>query len=300
MVLSGELGDIRGKLLKGQFGAYRLKALLGEGGMSTVYEGWRELDASSPEEDSRETYAIKIVLPAVAREEGYRARFHREIAAYQQLKHPSIVQIYDWGEDLKEGILFIVMEKVAGRSLSDILEETPVISIGQSIEWAAQALEGLGYAHRRSIVHRDIKPSNIFITNRGRVKILDFGLARHLTAGTLTATDAAFGTPQYLPPEQMDASTVDCRADLYSLGVVLYEMVTGGLPFKGGTSMEIIMQHIRKKPSPPSEINSEISPALETAILRLLEKKPEDRYASAEEAAGALRGLSASSSIAAE
>ncbi|GEM_PF-1113225 len=283
----GELGDLRGKSLKGQFGTYQLKGLLGEGGMSMVYEGWRALDDNTTYDTVHETYAIKIMLPSVTKDHEFNRRFKREISVYLKLKHPGIVQLNDWGEDPVEGVFFMVLEKVSGRSLASVIK-SDFITVPQASFYMLQAFDAIDFAHRHDVVHRDIKPQNMFVTGKDNIKILDFGIARQLDTMGITATDVVLGTPQYLPPEQLDAKTVDGRADLYSLGVVFYEMVCKVLPFSGVSTMEIITKQVTQKPPRPSSHNPEIPLSIEKVILRLLEKKPANRYSSAKEARDAL------------
>jgi predicted Ser/Thr protein kinase len=278
----GQVGNIRGMRLIGRYGTYLVVRVMGEGGMSMVYEAVRE---AAEKADGAEKCAVKVVLPSIARSKEYRDRFHREIEVYHRLIHPSIVQIYDWGDE--EDVLFIVMEKIEGKPLSDVIREAPP-SLKQGVIWTLQTLRALGFAHDRRIVHRDIKPNNIFITPGENVKVLDFGIARALDAKTITATDVALGTPQYLPPEQMDSKTVDHRADLYSLGVMAYQLFAGVLPFQGETTYELLIKQMSEIPAPPTNVNSEVPPALGLVVMKLLQKKPEDRYGTAREAALAL------------
>jgi len=278
----GQVGDIRGKRLVGRYGTYLARKVMGEGGMSIVYEAERE---DADKSGDRQLCAVKVVLPSMAKSEEFNARFQREIEVYHKLVHPSIVQTYDWGDE--EGVLFIVMEKIEGKPLSDVMKEGRP-SMRKSVLWTLQILRALGYAHDRRIVHRDIKPSNIFITRGENIKVLDFGIARALDAKTITGTDVALGTPQYLPPEQINSKSVDSRADLYSLGVLLYQLLTGELPFQGSTAIELIMKQMSETPSPPSKLNTEVPADLEKAVMKMMEKKPEDRYDTARETAEAI------------
>jgi len=278
----GQVGNIRGKRLVGRYGTYLVTGVMGEGGMSIVYEARRE---NSDKADANQSCAVKVLLPSISRSEEFKTRFQREIEVYHRLAHPSIVQTYDWGDE--DGVLFIVMEKIEGKPLADVMKEGRP-SMRKSILWTLQILRALGFAHDRRIVHRDIKPSNIFITLGENIKVLDFGIARALDAKTITATDVALGTPQYLPPEQIDSKSVDERADLYSLGVLFYQLLTGELPFQGGTTIELIIKQMSETPRPPSELNAEIPAGVEKVVMKLMEKKPEDRYNTAREAAEAL------------
>lgn len=295
-IAAGELGDLRGKSLQGQYGSYQLKGLLGEGGMSMVYEGWRTLDDNTTYDTVHETYAIKIMLPSVTKDPEFAARFKREISVYLKLKHPGVVQLHDWGEDPLEAVFFMVLEKVSGHSLADVIRKG-TITLPQAVSYMLQALETIDFAHRHDVVHRDIKPQNMFVTAKDNIKILDFGIARKLDTIGITATDVVLGTPQYLPPEQLDAKAVDGRADLYSLGVVFYEMVCRVLPFSGSSTMEIITKHVTQKPPQPSLHNPDIPPSIEKFILRLLEKKPANRYSTAKEAREALYGAAGEAGI---
>lgn len=285
--LDGEIADIVRKKLKGKYNTYEIKGLIGEGGMSVVCEGWKELTYDNMKDASNETYAIKVIKPQVAKDPDFIERFRREVEVCIKLVHPSIVQVYDWGEDSSLKILFIVMEKVSGHPLSDLIQDNVPLDFKRAAKWTLGLLEGLSYAHHKKIVHRDIKPGNVFITDLGKVKILDFGIARKLDAKTITKTDVALGTPHYLPPEQLNAKYVDERADLYSVGVMLYQMLTGVLPFQGDT-IQIITQHLHDEPTPPSKINREVTPSLEKVVLTLLKKRPDERYRSADEAKTAL------------
>lgn len=284
------MDDIKGKRLIGKYSSYFIKELIGEGGMSRVYEAYMEQTGLGTISPSDEICAIKIVLPSVARSPGYLDRFRREIEIYRRLTHPSIVQIYDWGEDDARGILFIVMEKITGRPLSKVLKGRS-LEIRQSTLWAIQILKALAYAHENGVVHRDIKPSNIFITMSRRIKIIDFGIARALGTADLTMSNIALGTPSYLPPEQIDSKSVDGRADLYSVGVMMYEMLTGSLPFTGESSFDVISKHVYDDAAPPSSLNPEICRSLDAFVLRLMAKNPQDRYISALEAAEMLKIL---------
>jgi len=290
----GQVGDIRGKRLVGRYGTYLVRKVMGEGGMSIVYEAERE-GAEKGTGDA--ACAVKVVLPSMARSEEFRARFQREIEVYHRLVHPSIVQTYDWGDE--EGVLFIVMEKIEGKPLADIMREARP-PLRKSIIWTLQILRALGYAHDRRIIHRDIKPSNIFITLGENIKVLDFGIARALDAQTITGTDVALGTPQYLPPEQIDSKHVDLRADLYSLGVLLYQLLTGDLPFQGATAIELIMKQMTEIPCPPSKKNADVPSGVEAVVMKLMEKKPGDRYGSAREAAEALGAVAQQAGIVSE
>jgi hypothetical protein len=295
----GTMGAISGKRLEGKYNNYIIKGVIGEGGMSTVYEGYRDTGDIMATNQALEMCAIKIVLPSIAKAPGYKERFRREIEVYRRLKHPSIVQIYDWGEEQSQGILFIVMEKITGKPLADIMKKK-ALDMKQAILWSLQILKALSFAHENNVVHRDIKPSNILITIARRVKLLDFGIARTTDTLSMTATDVALGTPHYLPPEQVDSKSVDGRADLYSFGIVLYQMLSGSLPFEGSSAFEVMKKHISEQPRPLSKVVAGVPPELEHVVMKLLEKKPDDRYGTAKEAADVLKQVALDSGIIAE
>jgi len=224
----------------------------------------------------------------------YRARFIREARAVSALNHPNIAMVHDYGETA-EGQPFIVMEFVKGKSLSDLLDEG--LTLKRSVEIVSSIAEALGEAHDHGIVHRDIKPSNVLISDRGNVKVLDFGLVKHLTDpsgtgvdldaqtiySTQTRSDVIVGTPLYLSPEQATGKAIDGRSDLFALGALLYECLTGQSAFSGGSVLEIGAQIIHVTPPPPSKLNPQVTAALDRITLKALEKKVEARYQSAAE-----------------
>jgi predicted ATPase/predicted Ser/Thr protein kinase len=258
-----------GKLIHNR---YQIDTLIGKGGMGEVYRGHDML--------LKRDVAIKVLSGPDLSNQSY-ARLLREAQSAAQLNHPNIVSIYDAGEF--EGTPFIVMEHVDGESLRSIqnLDEQRIISISQQI---CAALE---HAHAKGIIHRDIKPENVLVTVEESVKLMDFGIARS-TDTRLTATGSFVGTIFYLAPEVALGCEIDERADLYALGVMLYELTTGQLPFTGDDIMAIIPQHIHASPTPPRELRSDISPQLETIILKLLAKNPDKRFHTANEVAEAL------------
>src|SRR5918997_1881515 len=259
-------------------GRYRILRKLGSGGMANVY--------LAEDEDLGRQVAIKILNDRHASDEQFVERFRREAKNAAGLSHPNIVSVYDRGE--AEGTYYIAMEYLDGRSLKDRIVAEGPLPIVSAIEVARQILHAVGFAHRRGIVHRDIKPHNVLLADDGtgegesRFKVTDFGISR-TTASQMTEAGSIVGTAQYLSPEQARGASVDQRSDIYSVGIVLYELLTGRLPFTGETPLEIAMKHLSEIPKPPSEIRPEVSADLDMVVLRALAKDPEDRFQSAEE-----------------
>jgi serine/threonine-protein kinase len=253
-------------------GRYRIMRKLGAGGMADVY--------LAEDQELGRRVAIKILNGRHANDDQFIERFRREAKNAAALNHPNIVSIYDRGE--AEDTYYIAMEYLDGRSLKELIVGRGAAPINVAVEYARQILSALRFAHRHGIVHRDIKPHNVLVDGEGRVKVTDFGIAR---AGTsqMTETGSIVGTAQYLSPEQARGGEVDPRSDLYSLGVVLYELLTGKTPFDGETPVEIAMKHLSNAPKPPSKLRPEIPPELDKVVLRALAKDPEDRYQSADE-----------------
>ncbi len=254
-------------------GRYLIIRKLGSGGMANVY-------LASDQELGRRV-AIKILDDRHARDEQFVERFRREAQNAAGLSHPSIVSIYDRGE--AEGTYYIAMEYVEGRTLKELLVARGPSPLGIAIDYTRQILSALRFAHRNGIVHRDIKPHNVIVDGEGRVKVMDFGIARAGAASQMTEAGSIIGTAQYLSPEQARGAPVDQTSDLYSTGIVLYELLTGGVPFNGETPVEIAMKHLSQIPAPPSSHRAEIPRDLDYVALRALAKDPADRYHSAEE-----------------
>lgn len=233
--------------------------------------------------------AVKVLFPQYAAEPTFVARFRREAQAAANLNHPSVVAVYDWGAH--EDTYFIVMEYVEGRSLADVLASEGHLYPDRAAEIATDVAAALGFAHRNGTIHRDVKPGNIMITPSGQVKVADFGIARAFGGdeAELTQTGSVMGTASYFSPEQAQGRPVDPRSDLYSLGVVLFEMVTGEPPFNGSSPVSIAYKHVQEAPPAASELNPSVPPALEAIIDRLLSKNPEERYAAAEDVRADLR-----------
>ncbi|MET8625728.1 protein kinase [Kitasatospora sp. NPDC004669] len=252
-------------------GRYELVEILGVGGMATV---WRGVDRVLGRQ-----VAVKILNGGLADDPRFAERFSREAQHAAMLVHPRIVMVFDSGVD--QGTPFIVMELVQGRSLAAILAQQPQLPVERAVGIAAAVCEALAVAHAAELVHRDIKPGNIMITDDGGVKVVDFGIARAGSSSNLTQTASVLGTAAYLSPEQATASALDGRTDLYAVGCVLTEMLTGETPFTAETPVAIAFKHVSEQPLPPSVRRPGLPPALDAAVLRLLAKKPADRPADA-------------------
>ncbi len=264
---------------------YELLDPIGRGGMATIYRG----------RDTRmdRTVAIKVLREVYSTDPKFVTRFQREAKAASALQHPNIVQVYDYGQT--DGNYFIVMELVEGTDLRRYLRSRGVLDDNRAIIIAHDVALGLGAAHRRSIVHRDVKPQNILVGKGGSIKLTDFGIAsvyKDINAERLTTTGMTLGTVQYYAPEQAQGEIVSPAADVYALGIVMYEMLTGRTPFDGDTPVAVAMQHIQDPPVPPSELNPGIPQSLEDIILRCLEKIPEMRFRDGSQLARALESIS--------
>jgi eukaryotic-like serine/threonine-protein kinase len=270
-------------------GRYRVLRKLGAGGMADVY--------LAEDEELGRRVAIKILNDRHANDEQFVERFRREAKNAAGLSHPNIVAIYDRGE--AEGTYYIAMEFLDGRSLKELLIARGPMPIDDAIAYTRQILNALRFAHKKGVVHRDIKPHNVMVDPDGRVKVTDFGIAR-AGASQMTEAGAIVGTAQYLSPEQARGAAVDQRSDLYSVGVVLYEMLTGSVPFSGETPVEIAMKHLSDAPRPPSTVRPDISPDLDMIVLRALAKDPDDRFQSAEEMDAELARVAGGGSVTTE
>ncbi len=254
-------------------GRYRLLRKLGSGGMADVW--------LAEDRELGRRVAIKILHERYANDEQFVERFRREATHAAGLSHQNIVSIYDRGSI--NGSYFIVMEYVEGRTLKELLVARGTCPVPVAISYARQILAALRFAHRNGIIHRDIKPHNVIVDHEGRIKVADFGIARAGTTSQMTEAGSIIGTAQYLSPEQARGAPVDESSDLYSIGIVLYELVTGKVPFTGESAVEIAMKHLSHVPETPSHIRHEIPHDLDLVILRALAKDPADRYRSAAE-----------------
>lgn len=259
-------------------GRYEVLGPAGSGGMAQVYRARDELLG-------REV-ALKVLNEKLSSDRSFVERFRREAQNAANLNHPNIVSLYDYGAD--DGSYFIVMEYIDGKSLSEIIREQGPLLPERAAEITADVARGLGRAHENHLVHRDIKPSNIMITTNGQTKVTDFGIARALSSDaeqTMTQTGMVIGTAAYLSPEQAQGNPVDARSDVYSLGCVLYEMLTGAAPFAGDTPLSIAYKHVREQAARPSEVNSDVPEALDAITLKAMSKNPDNRYETAAEMA---------------
>ncbi len=266
------LGHIIGK-------RYKVEEQLGGGGMALVYRAHDNFL-------NREV-TLKILRPQYTCDEDFVERFRREAQAVASLSNINTVSVFDVGEE--NGIHYIVMEYIEGQNLKELIREKGKLTLAEAVDYARQICDGLDHAHEKGIVHRDIKPHNILVTKNGRVKVTDFGIAKAVTSATVTHVGTIIGSVHYLAPEQAKGQPGGIRSDLYSVGVVLYEMVTGQLPFEGETPIAMAMKHIQEEPVAPACLNPEVSPELERVILRSMAKSPEHRYQTAKEMSDDLR-----------
>ncbi len=250
---------------------YRLIELIGEGGMALVYKAECSLLCR--------TVAVKILRPQYASDAEFVERFRREARAAASLSHPNVVNIFDVGQ--QDGMDYIVMEYIPGETLKNVIKKEAPIAIDRALEITRQIAAALNHAHQRNIVHRDIKPHNILITPDGQIKVTDFGIARAISASSFTQTGMVVGSVHYASPEQVRGGVVGPQSDLYSLGCVLYELLTGKVPFSGDTSIAIALQHLQANPVPVTQLRPEIPHVVENIVQRSMAVEPGDRYPTA-------------------
>jgi serine/threonine protein kinase len=264
-------------------GPYEIKTLLGAGGMGQVYR------ARDPRLER--DVAIKVLSASLVNEQGYLERFRREARAVAKLNHPNVVQVYDFGD--QGDLTYLVMPLVSGGTLRDYIAHRRILPLTEAVSIIEQVGGALQYAHEHGLVHRDVKPANILMSGEGRALLSDFGIVRLMqkedTAATLTRMGAFVGSPEYAAPEMIVGAAVDHRVDVYALGVVLFQMLAGQLPFTSSTPVSLLMMQAQQQPPSPRSLNPEIPPAVEAVILKALAKKPEDRYQTAAEFVSALK-----------
>lgn len=249
-------------------GRYVIKKLIGEGGMANVYLGYDTI--------LERDVAVKVLRGDLSDDEKFIRRFKREAQSASLLSHPNIVQIYDVGED--DGNFYIVMEYVNGSTLKQLIKKRGHLSIPEVIDITGQLTDGLAHAHDSYIIHRDIKPQNIMILDDGMVKITDFGIAMALNASELTQTNSVMGSVHYLPPEQAAGKGSTIKSDIYSIGILMYEMLAGTMPFRGETAVEIALKHIKEPMPSIRKVNPKVPQSLENVILKATAKNPKNRY----------------------
>ncbi|MEW1698157.1 protein kinase [Streptomyces sp. NPDC091278] len=262
-------------------GRYQLRDLLGEGGMASVYLAY---DSALDRQ-----VAIKTLHTELGREQSFRERFRREAQAVAKLSHTNIVSVFDTGEDTLDGAVmpYIVMEYVEGQPLGSVLADDVrqygAMPADKALRVTADVLAALEVSHEMGLVHRDIKPGNVMTTRRGVVKVMDFGIARAMQSGvtSMTQTGMVVGTPQYLSPEQALGRPVDARSDLYSVGIMLFQLLTGRLPFDADSPLAIAYAHVQEEPVAPSSVNRAVTPAMDALVARALRKNPNERFPSA-------------------
>lgn len=272
-----------GELFAGRF---QVREEIGSGGMGVVYR--------VEEKDTGRTLALKVLRPEFSRDVAAETRFSREIGILAKIRHPSIPRIFEWGSH--DDCLFFVTELIAGRDLDDLLRERGRLPADEAVPLLCAVAEALGSAHQAGVVHRDLKPKNVMVSEAGgpdpgRVYLIDFGVARNVSTELtmLTETGVFVGTPQYMSPEQLDSHRTDERSDIYSFGVMMFQLLTGRLPFDGETPLAVVAKHLQEKPPSPRSICPSISFLLESIILRCLEKNPSNRFWTVNELLAKLR-----------
>ena len=266
-----------GKILGGR---YQIESSLGEGGMARVFKA-RDLKLNR-------IVAVKVLHEHLTGNQDFVRRFRREAQAVAKFSHPSIVSLYDVGEE--DNIYYIVMECLQGKTLKELIKQEGRLPAEDAVEIACQVCDALVHAHRQNIIHRDIKPQNIVITGEGRVKVTDFGIAQAASAATITYGESVMGSVYYFSPEQARGSVVGKQSDIYSLGIVLYEMLTGVVPFEGESPVSVAVKHLQEEITPPRQINPDIPLRLERIVMRAVQKDQASRYQSAEKFVEDLEG----------
>src|SRR6266511_1304392 len=254
-------------------GRYEIDSMLGRGGMAEVYLGIDRVLGRQ--------IAVKVLGSQFSKDNSFVTRFRREAQSAAALNHPNVVSVFDTGSD--DGTHFIVMEYIKGKTLSQVIREDGPLMPERAVEITLAVAEALAFAHRNGIIHRDVKPGNIMLTPSGDVKVMDFGIARATTSESITQTATVLGTATYFSPEQAQGARVDARSDIYSLGCVLYEMLTAQPPFSADTAVAVAYKHVQENPVPPSGLNRDVPTSLDAIVMKCLAKNPDNRYQSAEE-----------------
>ncbi len=249
---------------------YQILKELGRGGMGIVFQAY--------DKQLKEQVAIKILSPLLSNDPEALERLKREVSSARRVTHPNVIRIHDISE--LNGLHFISMEFFEGVSLKDYIKKTGMLSLMQALNIALQICDGLEAAHRQGVIHRDLKSQNVIIGSTNQIKIIDFGLARSLNVEGLTATGLIMGTPEYMAPEQVAGKSVDERADIYSLGIILYEMFTGRVPFTGDSAIAVGFKQLKEDPPKPRDINPQLPSEIESVILQALQKNPLSRFLS--------------------
>ena len=262
-------------------GRYQIIEELGKGGMGKVYK--------VHDTEINEKVALKLLKPDIAADKKTIERFRNELKFARKIRHKNVCQMYDLNKE--EGIHYITMEYIRGEDLKKLIRKMGSLSPGQTISIAKQVCEGLAEAHKLGVVHRDLKPQNVMVDEEGNARIMDFGIARSIKEKGITGAGVMIGTPEYMSPEQVEGKEVDQRSDFYSLGTILYEMVTGRVPFEGDTPFTIGIKHKSEEPKDPRELNAQIPEELSRVILRCMEKDKEKRYQSTGEVRSELENI---------